>query len=430
MNKDVFFEFKIDNDFKFEAIVDLKSTKIKKLQEKALNDLVRNLKIKGFRVGKVPLNLALNQISEDQKVNAFLKAKINFAFSIVRKNLQELRIISKPEYKILVDITNSFKIKFNFQTQEALFVSKMPAYTKLNFQKQKVEVSQKEIKNEISLLQKEYAMYESVDKKISVNDYVNIDYQGFIDSKPFLNNQAKKFRLLIGSNSFIKGFESGLLNHKKNDLVTLNLIFPADYKLKNLQNKEVVFKIKINDVEKIILPKIDQEFFKDLNFSNVNSLSSLQEYLQKELLKKKTIQYKNNYIDLIFDYLRTNAKILIPKNLIIANLKNKQSQFNAELAKKNIKLDDYLRLTNMSKKDIDLELEKEIVVELKNEALISKIKNLEKITILNSDLNKQLKMFKKFTNLKKQKINFNFLKTKLSHDMLKNKVYEFLYNNN
>jgi len=430
MNKDVLFQFEIDSSFKVKSIVSLKPKKIISLHENALNNLIKNFEIKGFRKGKVPFNLAIQKISPIEKNNAYLKAKINFCFKFMQSKIKELKIISKPDYKIIQDDENLFKINFSFLTQETLFVSEIPQYKNLNFFKPKVQVAQKEIETQIELLRKNQALYESVDKLISLNDYVTIDYEGFIDDKEFLNNKAKNTRLLIGSNTFIKGFETGLLNHKKNDLVTLHLNYPQNYKIKHLANRRVMFKIRINDVEKIILPKIDQEFFEELHNEKIKDLKSLQEFVKKELFVEKTKKLRQNYLNLILGFLRSKAKILIPKNLIEQNLKNRFEQFKSELKKKDFTLEKYLQVTNYSEKEIEKELKNEIIEQIKNEALILKIKNLENISVLNSEVNKQLKIFKKYAQNKNQKIDFNFLKEKLTIDMLKNKVFDFLFNNN
>ena len=181
-------------------------------------------------------------------------------------------------------------------------------YKGLSYTKQDTSVSSKEIKAEIDTRLKSAAATKEIKTgTVKKGDTVNIDYTGKIGKKTIPNGSAEKQDLVIGSNSFIPGFESGLIGKKVGSSATLNLTFPKNYTEKDLAGKKVAFTVKINSIKKQEIPSYNEAFIK--KNSKYDNKADYEKYIRKGLeeQKKKTAESAEN--NELWSKIVTNAKI-------------------------------------------------------------------------------------------------------------------------
>ena len=165
---------------------------------------------------------------------------------------------------------------------------KVGKYKGLKYTAKKVSVTQKEIDQEITSRRTSAQTQKSVKSgTLAKGDVANISYVGKIDGKKFEGGSASDYDLTLGSNSMIKGFESGLIGHKVGDKVKLNLTFPKDYGTKKLRNKKAVFEVTINAKKVTVTPQYDTAFIKQNTGNKYSTKEDYEKYIKEYLTKQK-----------------------------------------------------------------------------------------------------------------------------------------------
>ena len=303
-------EIKTDILFKQYKITIPKEDVIVELENKA-QEIAKTAQIPGFRAGKVPLNMIKgrykNEIRSDL-INHFIGSSID---KIVKENKFELS--ERPEVN-QVDFKDDSE--FTFEVDFSL-LPKIPEidFSKIKLIKPTAQASEKDVNEAIEELQKKNVILNSVHKDIPIEvGYIAlIDAIGYIDGKEFPEGKVTNYKLKIGSKQFIPGFEDGLVGAKAGEEKTLKLKFPADYHSQKLSNQDVTFIVKVKEVFKEELPKIDDEFAKKFNLKNLSELHEEAKKSAQDRLDQltRTILKKE-----LFDVLSKDIKVELPPKLL------------------------------------------------------------------------------------------------------------------
>jgi trigger factor len=167
----------------------------------------------------------------------------------------------------------------------------------------------------ITTIQKQRAGYSAVERAAQEEDRVNIDFEGTVDGEAFQGNSGKGVPVVIGSNRMIEGFEAGIVGKKAGEELTLDLQFPEDYAHKAVAGKPVQFNIKVNSVEEVSLPQIDDEFVKTLGIED-GTVEKLREEISANMEKEVVQKVKASMKESVMDKLIELNQIDIPKALI------------------------------------------------------------------------------------------------------------------
>lgn len=309
------------------------SVAINKELKEQLEKVRAKVHIDGFRNGKAPLEIVEKRYGEE----ALYKA-VN---SIVHKTITE--IVEEGKYKLAM----SPEISFNgetFKKDEDVTIKvkivqkpKIPEikYDKVKFDVYELELSDSEKEEEMNNFRNKMAKQKlvEIDRPVNNGDAVDIDFVGKTadDNTEFSGGSAKGYKLEIGSNSFIEGFEKQIIGHKKGETFDINVTFPEEYHVSTLKGKKAIFTITINDIYEKELPELTDEFAKTLGFESLEKVRSLLfdnvknvfESNEKQLLKGK-----------VFDAVIEQNKFDLPENAINDEIEDKVSR-EAEEAKKN-----------------------------------------------------------------------------------------------
>ncbi|MBQ6315344.1 MAG: trigger factor [Mogibacterium sp.] len=220
-------------------------------------------------------------------------------------------------------------------------ILKVGTYKGLEIEKVETVVGEKELQDELERVQKSQARMETVeDRKTENGDTVIIDFEGRVDGEVFAGGTAENFELKLGSGQFIPGFEEQLEGKDAGEEVDVEVVFPGDYHAEELAGKPAVFKCKIHEIKKEILPEIDDELASD-----VSEFETLEEY-KADLLKK--LQEKAAETDLsvmkdrTLEALYQANEIEVPEAMIAAEVDNMLYDMDRSLAGQGIKLQQYM----------------------------------------------------------------------------------------
>jgi trigger factor len=181
-------------------------------------------------------------------------------------------------------------------------------------------VTSKDIDDNLAQIAQNYSELKPLEEKRSVEngDSVVIDFEGFLDDKPFEGGKAEKYTLEIGSNSFIPGFEEQIIGMEYDEEKDINVTFPAEYQSKELAGKDVVFKIKLHEIKQKIAPKLDDEFAKKiLGDQEDSTIDKLKEQIKEQLLNEKKAKYYMEELKPKFlENLVKNIECALPKSIV------------------------------------------------------------------------------------------------------------------
>ena len=274
-----------------------------------------------------------------------------------------------------------------------------------------------------------YADEETVDGEAKDGDTVNIDYTGTKDGVAFNGGSAEKYNLVLGSHSFIPGFEDQLIGVRAGEEKDLSLTFPEDYHVDELKGAPVVFHVKVNEVKRKVLPELNDDFAQDVNVKDVNTVDELKAFVRKRLEDTRKNEAENKADSELMDQLAEKVEADIPDVMVENEIQQNIQQLQQQLSQYGITLANYLKMMNKTaddlKKDYQEEAEKTVKVRLGLEQ-IAKNENLEATAEdLENEYKKIADQYKLEVEKVKSMIDENLLKT----DVLNQKAYDFVKEN-
>ena len=345
-------------------------------EQVALTKLAKDVKVSGFRKGKAPLEVVAKNVDP---------VKLN-------EQLME-DAVSKSEVEIKKYVPGS-ELEFTAET-EILPAVKLGDYKKLKAKKEKVTVTDKEVTETIERIQKNFATKETVDRKAKKGDEVIIDFLGKKDGKPFDGGKAEKFPLELGSNSFIPGFEDGIIGKKAGEEFALDLEFPKDYHAKELAGQKVVFEVKLYEVKENSLPELTDEFVKEKFSEEFKNLEEFKKQIKEDLLTQKTQQADEKFKDELVRELAEKSEIPVPSVLLQDQQSHIEMDMQRNLMYSGLSLDQYLERMGKTRDEwLENEVKKVAEERVKAGLALAELSKVEKIESDLVEVEKRLEQLK------------------------------------
>ena len=249
------------------------------------------------------------------------------------------------------------------------------------------EVKDEDVKSNIENTRASYPNYVDTDKTtVEEGDITDIDYEGLKDGVAFDGGTAEGAKLEIGSNSFIEGFEDGLIGKKVGENVELNLTFPEDYQNTELAGQEVVFKVKINKIVKeefMTYDTVTDEFVAS-NFvsEGYQTVDDMKKGVRERLESNNETQKETDTQNAMFTKLHENCTVTLPDGLLDQRIQEYMDQFTENLKSNyNMELSDYLTSMNTTEEDFNEQVRQYIEDSLTNQLLLEAIAKKENIEV-------------------------------------------------
>jgi trigger factor len=314
--------------------------------EKTTFELGKDLEIPGFRKGKVPQNIIEKEIGKEKIL--FEAAQNAIKETYVRAILEnEIEAISQPEIKILKLAPGN---PFLFQA----IISVLPEITLPDYRgiasqtkRRKIVVSEREVEDALLWLQKSRAKFIEKNEPAQKGDFIEIEF-----SSPQIEQNAKKQdNFILGQGGFVPGFEENLVNMTVGQEKEFSVKFPEKHFKKELAGKKIHFKVKVKSVQKIILPKLDDEFAKNVGrFENLEALkNSIQEGLKMEKENRESQRLRQEILEKIL----RETKVEIPEILLENEKKRMLEDFKKTISERfKTSFEDYLKEVKKTEKEI------------------------------------------------------------------------------
>jgi trigger factor len=286
---------------------------LEETRSQVLSKLARNVKLQGFRSGKAPLNLVEKSIDQNTYQSEFIDTAMNRMYGEALVE-QKIRPVAQPKVTIkkFVPFTT---LEFEAEL-EAIGDVKLPDYTKIKLEKKPVQVTDKDIDAVLDNLRIRMAEKNEVDRASKDGDEVWIDFEGrdAATHEPVKGGDGKDYPLVLGSNTFIPGFEPNLVGMKAGEDKEFTLNFPKDYGVQALQGKEVTFKATVTKVKEVVKPKVDDDFAAKVG--PFKTASELKADIKKQVTAEREQQNDRDYESDLLSKITEQAEVAVPPSLV------------------------------------------------------------------------------------------------------------------
>ena len=383
--------------------------------------------IPGFRKGKAPMQIVEKYYGKE----IFYEDAFN---EVAQKALEEaieenkLEIVSRPDIEV-EQIEKGKDLIFTAVMQTKPEV-KLGKYKGVEIDKIEYKATEKDVQHELSHMQEHNSRMISVDDRpVASGDIAVIDFEGFVDGKPFDGGKAEGHELEIGSNTFIPGFEDQVIGMNIDEEKEIEVKFPEEYFAKELAGKPATFKVKVHEIKKKELPELDDEFAKDV--SEFDTLKELKKDIKAKKQKQNDEKAKYETQEAVIKAVCDDMKVEIPSGMIENEIDNMIKDIEQRLSYQGLKFEQYLQMMGKTEEDIRKEYEPQAIEGIKSRLALEAIIEAEKIEATEEDIDKKLKeMAKNYGKendeefLKNENVR-NYIKQGLASE----KAIEFLIEN-
>ena len=322
------------NELERKMTIAVPSEEVDSAVNERLQEAARNIRLNGFRRGKVPLKVVKNKFGKGvrQEVIGELMNKSYY------EALTEKKIRPAGQPKIETDnIDEGQDLKFTavFEVYPEI---ELPDFAKLEVEKLVAEVTDSDVETMIDTLREQRHTWREVKRMAADGDMVNIDYVGRQDNEEFQGGKAEGSSLVIGSGRMIPGFEEGLIGAKAGDVVTLNLTFPEKYHNSDLAGKDANFDVTVNKVSEKVKPELNDEFFASFGVEEGGE-DAFREEVSRNMERELKSASRNKLKNRVLDALLKSCEFKVPQALVageIAGLRNQAFQRMGGRANQNL----------------------------------------------------------------------------------------------
>lgn len=325
---------KTTKGLKREFDIKISSKEIEERINQKLSEIALTAKIPGFRPGKIPTSILKARIGKEVRGEVLQ----NFIDEASKKAIQDenLQPVTKPSIEVKKydegsDLSASLAL-------EVMPVIKHIDFSKIKLSKFTAKVGDKEINDALDRIGKQNQQTQPLKKarKSKMGDTLVIDFEGKMDNVPFEGGAGKGHHLSLGSNSFIPGFEEGLINLAAGSTKKLNLSFPKDYGMEKLAGKKVSFEVKVHEIREQINVKFDDDFAKGLGMPGIKELKkAISDQISNEHNNFTRSKMKKNLLDILDD----KYNFELPQGMIDQEYNSVCHSLNKEKSAKDVKQD-------------------------------------------------------------------------------------------
>jgi len=393
--------------------------------DKVYNDVSYEIKIPGFRKGRIPKNILNLHLSKEYFFDKTAEKLIpkSYLEAIEKINIQP---IDQPEIKV-IQIEEDKPLIFEATVQVRPEV-KLGSFDKISIQKEDIKVTDSDVKNEIRKIQENQAKLNVVkNRKSKKDDFLLIDSEGYVEGKVIEGSKVEKQLVQLGKNAAPE-FNDKLVGCSAGEEREIKILVPKDIEDKKIAGKEITYKVKVIEVKEKELPELDEDFVKTIG--NYKTLDDFKKDIKDKLEKQVEMINKNNYERKLLEKVVSVCEVKVPKILIERELEYMMKSLEDDLKAKDLSLQDYY--TSIKTDEEKVKKEYEIVAEkrIKQELVLDKISQAEKIQVTEKEVKDKIKTIAKEMKQDPLKVEATFKKNNnldgLEESIKREKIIDFL----
>ena len=388
--------------------------------DSAYQKLGKRVKVKGFRPGKVPRTI-LQRYYGDYIENEVITALINDTYFKAISD-KDIKPVAQPTIDNgTLEEGKPFAYSATVEVKPDIQVKN---YLGLQLEGRKAEVAKDDVGKRLRELQELHAQLVTVEgrKRVRDGDFIIIDYEGFSGGKPFEGSSGKDFMLQVGSGGFIPGFDEEIIGRERDDEVEVEMTFPENHP--KMAGRHAVFRARIKEVKEKILPKLDDEFAKDIGeYKDLEEVKArIREDLKREGEESKRRDLENQLVEKLID----GNPFDVPRSMVEGQIDYLVADAKIRLASQGFALKDVGVEEGKLRKDF----EEAALKRVKQELILEKISTLEGISVKNEEVTERLREISLRTNQNVEKVRGYYQKgdrmEELKAKIVEEKTLDFL----
>jgi trigger factor len=377
------------SSFRQKMTVVVPAEQVDKEVNRAYSTLQKSVRLRGFRPGKAPLSILQRyfktQVEEDVVStlvqDSYIKALDEYQISPVSAPIIEKGVLEKGK---------DFSYTASFEIKPAIVVQ---GYTGLALEKEKVQVTEADIEEQLKKLQNTHATLKTVEgRSTQPGDCVVIDYEGTVEGRPLSANPIKDHLLEIASDSFLPGFSENLIGLRPGDKKSFTLQMPEDSERGDLAGKQIDFAVVVKEIKEKIVPPLDDEFARDLGA--YQDLADLKQKIRESLLAFKEQQREDRLKDRIVTLLIEKNPFEVPPSLVEQQIQSMLSNTRQRLAAQGVNVENFSQSAEKLSELYREPAEKQVRAAL----LLEAVAEAEQLTVTEQDLERKYEEIARIIN--------------------------------
>lgn len=394
---------------------------------KSFNKNKAKFNIPGFRKGKATRQM----VEKHYGMGALLEDAIDFMLDATYENVVResgLEVVSRPE--ISFDTVEKDK-DFVYTAKVALKPElTLGEYKGIEIEKTDASITDEDVNAELERERQKNSRLVVVERPIETGDHTVIDFDGSVDGVRFDGGKGEDYPLVIGSHSFIEGFEEALIGHSLGEEFDINVTFPETYHAKDLASKPAVFRVKIKEIKKNELPELNDDFASEV--SEFDTLAEYKEDLKKKLSERKEKEVKSLDENRVLERVVEAASVNLPDPMVDFQVENMLNDYARRMQAQGIPLDQYLQFTGMTVENLKDQMKPNAIRNIKTRLTLEKVAEMEKLEATEEDMDKELSKIAEQYKMELDKIKGLFgeaEKKQMSNDIKVEKAFRFVIDN-
>lgn len=382
---------KIENSV-VEITVEEEVSSLVKYRKKAINQIKKSANVKGFRAGaNIPDEIIVKNYGEARISEACVEFAID---DLYRRALQESKVVP-VEQGVIKEIISQSPLKFVLAVEVYPEVKiSEEDYKKINIKKTKVEVTDKEIDATIEDIKSrltKFEISEDAHYELKIGDKAIIDTDGYdLEGNLLENTSMREYKLLMGSNSLVTGFEEGLVWAKAWDEKELDIAFPDDYHNADFASKKTKFKVTIKNIEEAIKPELTPAFIKTIRGKEM-SIEEFRETVKAEILDVKESNSRRDDEEKLMDELFKISEVELGASMLKRTIDSVFEEIKQNIISSGARIEDYIESLGMTEEQyLDVNVKPVAEKRLKGELILHKIQENEKQIPSDEEINKEI----------------------------------------
>ncbi len=405
-----------------ELVIEVGAEEFEAAVQKVYLKTRNSINVPGFRKGKAPRKIIESMYGS----GVFYEDAINelypsaYAEAVAQQKLDE---VGYPKMEIVSVGKEGFTFKAIVSVRPEV---KLGAYKGLTAVKETAKVTAKDVDEELKPYIARATRLVEVKRKAKKGDTAVIDFEGFMDGKPFEGGKGENYALELGSGAFVPGFEEQVIGMKTGEEKEINITFPTDY-VADLAGKDVIFKVKVNEVKESVKPELDDEFAKDV--SEFDTLEALKKDLEDKLVKRREEKAQRDFEEAIIEQLISNMEADIPETMMDVQVDKMMDDFASRISAQGMKPEEYLQMMGMNVEMMRASARPNADKQVKVELALNAVAQAEKFEITDEEIEAEITRLAEQYKLDVAQVKQAVAGADLAQDLKLKKASDFVFAN-
>ncbi len=366
--------------------IEVDKEKVDEALDKAYRKVVQEVKMPGFRKGKVPRQVLEARLGKEVLYQDAIEIMLPEVLGAAIQE-QGLEPIDKPSVEeIHFEKGEPARLQVKVEVDPEV---ELGQYTGLDIEREEISIDPEDIEQALRKFQEQQATLVSSEREeVKDGDFVVIDFEGFLEGEPFEGGQGEDITLGIGTGTFIPGFEEKLIGARVGEEKEIEVTFPEDYQEETLAGQEVTFKVMVKEIKEHELPPLDDELAQTLG--DYESLEQLKEKLEESMRKEAEEQSRFKFENEVMDAIANQVEVDIPDKLIEQRMEEMFQETAANLKEKGLEFEDYLQMNGTSKEEWMEENRPYAEKQVRNRLIIDAVAEKEGFTASEEEVEKRM----------------------------------------